>query len=268
MQPFLCFRLHGPLASWGDIAVGEKRPTSPNVSRSAALGIVGAALGIRRDDSDHWAELDRSLGFACRTDSPGALLVDYHTAQGPDERLLRARAKEARRGEGEWHRPATRADELAFRRDELSTLLSSRQYRADAAWTVALWSRGEGTSGRWTLEGIAGALRKPHFVPYLGRKSCPLDVPMEPQIVQADDPVTALRGAVFLSDALLGPALEAGRDNATVQWEDEWPGLAAAQTIRRRDRVSSRARWQFAEREEHQMNWNWQKGGDRVPEQG
>ncbi len=64
MTEFLCFRLHGPLASWGDIAVGERRPTSPHLSRSAVLGLVAGALGIRRDDADAWAELDRGVGFA------------------------------------------------------------------------------------------------------------------------------------------------------------------------------------------------------------
>src|SRR5689334_9356211 len=105
MAAFLCFRLHGPLASWGDIAVGERRPSAPHVSRSAVLGLIAAALGIRRDDSDAWGELDRSVGFASRTDAPGELLVDYHTAQGPDEKLLRAEAAGAKKAGTPWHRP-------------------------------------------------------------------------------------------------------------------------------------------------------------------
>ena len=268
MAEFLCFRLHGPLASWGDIAVGERRPSAPHLSRSAVLGVVAAALGVRRDDADAWMELDRSLGFASRTDAPGELLVDFHTAQGPDEQLLRAQEKGAKKADEPWHRPATRKAELSFTRHELSTLLSSRQYRVDAVWTGSLWIRPEAAGSRWSLQQLAAALQRPHFLPYLGRKSCPLDIPMEPQVIEATDPVAAMDGAIFHTDDLLHEVLKKGEDNATVQWEGTWPGLAPAQTSRRRDRVLSRARWQFAERDEHQKQWSPQEGGRHVPEQG
>jgi CRISPR system Cascade subunit CasD len=268
MASFLCFRLHGPLGSWGDIAVGERRPSTPHVSRSAVMGLVAAALGVRRDDADDWAQLDRCLGFASRTDAPGELLIDFHTAQGPDEKLLRAGARAAKKARVPWHRPATRRAELDFRRQELATLLSSRQYRVDALWTVALWLRSEAIPSRWALSSMADAMRRPHFVPYLGRKSCPLDVPMEPQVVEAPDPVGAMSLAVFHTDDILGPVLARGTGRATVQWEGTWDGLEPDQTVRRRDRVSSRARWQFAERAEHQKAWKPQDGGRHVPEQG
>jgi CRISPR system Cascade subunit CasD len=268
MAAFLCFRLHGPLASWGEIAVGERRPSAPHLSRSAVLGLTAAALGVRRDDGDAWAELDRCLGFASRTDAPGELLVDFHTAQGPDEKLLRAGEKKARKAGVPWHRPATRKAELAFHRAELSTLLSSRQYRVDALWIAALWLRPSAAATRWTLEQLRDALRRPFFLPYLGRKSCPLDLPMEPQVVEAPDPVAGMAGAAFHTDDLLDPVLRSGAGKATVQWEGDWPGLVPAQTSRRRDRVLNRARWQFTEREEHQRSWNPQVGGRHVPEQG
>jgi CRISPR system Cascade subunit CasD len=265
MPSFLCFRLHGPLGSWGDIAVGERRPTTPHASRSAVLGIVAAALGIRREDGDALAELDHSLGFASRTDVPGELLVDFHTAQGPDEKLLRGEARVAKRAGQPWHRPETRRAELAFRRQALSTLLSSRQYRVDAVWTAAVWLRPE-AAGRWPLAGVADALRRPRFVPYLGRKSCPLDVPMEPQVIDASDPVDAMARAVFHTGDLLGPVLSRGEGRATVHWEGTWDGLEPDETSRRRDRVTSRARWQFGEREEHHKAWR-PKGEHHVPEQ-
>lgn len=265
MAAFLCFRLHGPLASWGDIAVGERRPSTPHPSRSAVLGLVAGALGIRRDDADELAELDRVIGFASRTDAPGRLLIDFHTAQGPDEKLLRAQANAGRKAGVPWHRPATRRAEVAFSRHELSTLLSSRQYRMDAIWTAALWLRTG--RARWSLEQLAEALRRPSFVPYLGRKSCPLDVPMEPQVIEAADPAVAMSRATFSTDDLLVPVLRVAAGTATVQWEGDWPGLAPAQTVRRRDRVLSRTRWQFTEREEHQCAWAPAEGDRHVPEQ-
>jgi CRISPR system Cascade subunit CasD len=264
MAAFLCFRLHGPLASWGDIAVGERRPSAPHPSRSAILGLVAAALRIRRDDADAQTVLDRELGFASRTDAPGELLIDFHTAQGPEEKLLRAEAAAAKKAGRPWHRPATRRDELAFGRHELSTLLSIRQYRVDALWTLALWTRSDGA--RWSLAALHEALRRPGFVPYLGRKSCPLDLPLEPQVVEAPNPVDAMAAAVFQTDAVAAPVLARSAGKATVQWEDDWPGLVPAQTSRRRDRVLSRSRWQFTERQEHQRAWS-PEGGRHVPEQ-
>lgn len=267
MASFLCFRLHGPLASWGDIAVGERRPSLPHLSRSAVLGLVGGALGVRRDDAERWAELERAMGFASRTDAPGALLLDFHTAQGPEEKLLRANEREAKRAGHNWHRPATRRAELSYARQKLDTLLSWRQYRVDALWTCALWVRA-GEVVRWSLAEMAGALKEPHFAPYLGRKGCPLDLPMEPQVVEAENPVAALGGAAFHTDALLAAVTRGGHGRSTVQWEGDWAGLEAVQTVRRRDRVLSRVRWQFGEREEHQAPWNDEKGDDDVPQQG
>lgn len=249
------------------MAVGERRPTSPHLSRSAVLGLVAAALGVRRDDQAGWAALELAFGFASRTDAPGELLVDFHTAQGPDEKLLRAEAVAAKRAKAPWHRPATRRAELAFPRHALATMLSMRQYRVDASWTAALWLRPESEAPPWSLAQLQEALRRPQFVPYLGRKSCPLDLPMEPQLVEAVDPVAAMATAGFRTDDLLAPVVSRGKGKGTVQWEGAWPGLAAAQTVRRRDRVSSRSRWQFGEREEHQAPWNPAEGEAHVPEQ-
>lgn len=267
MTRFLCFRLHGPLASWGDIAVGDKRPTTPHPSRSAVLGLLAAALGVRRDDADAWGVLDGGLLFASRTECPGSLLLDFHTAQGPAEKLLRAEEREARRGHRPWHRPPTRKAELAYRRAELDTLLSSRQYRVDALWTIALWSIAD-RAVSWPLEHMVAALRSPRFVLYLGRKSCVVDVPLEPQIVEAEDPAEALRRAEFHTDELLEPVRSGGTGRSTLQWEGSWPALVADQTVRRRDRVLSRGRWQFSEREEQQKAWSGPLGGRDVPEQG
>ncbi|MEX2322042.1 MAG: CRISPR-associated protein Cas5, partial [Saccharospirillum sp.] len=38
---FLVFRLYGPLASWGNTAVGGVRPTLAMPTRSAILGMLG-----------------------------------------------------------------------------------------------------------------------------------------------------------------------------------------------------------------------------------
>ena len=49
---FLVFQLQAPLAAWGDIAVGECRPTMAYPGQSALLGLLAAALGVRREDAE------------------------------------------------------------------------------------------------------------------------------------------------------------------------------------------------------------------------
>src|SRR6185295_12377864 len=66
MPSFLVFRLYGPLASWGEVAVGEVRPSNLHPTRSALLGLLGAALGLRRSDEAALADLARTVRFAVR----------------------------------------------------------------------------------------------------------------------------------------------------------------------------------------------------------
>src|SRR5208337_1142437 len=169
-REFLLFRLSGPLASWGEIAVGERRSSWPRPSKSAVLGLVAAALGYDRHDTKAHALLNDGLHFAVRVDSTmrgftagsGAdsglkPLRDYHTAQVPS----------ARRGK-KW---ATRAEEL--REGQLNTILSERWYWTNMTATAAVWWKQRGAE-QPPLAEIESALREPVFALYLGRKSCPL----------------------------------------------------------------------------------------------
>ena len=169
MREFLVFRLYGPLASWGDIAVGEQRPTTPHPSKSAILGLVAAALGIRRDEEDRQQALAEGYGYAVRVDASGVLLRDYHTTQIPDST---SRLKHL----------LTRRDETRDRQN-LYTVLSTRDYRCEGLYTICLWLQDKIAP---SLEEIAAALRTPHFPLYLGRKSCPLALPVHPRCVQAE----------------------------------------------------------------------------------
>jgi CRISPR system Cascade subunit CasD len=229
MRDYLLFRLYGPLAAWGDIAVGEYRPSFAHPGKSAIIGLLAAALGIRRDEEERQKSLAEACSFAVRVDSMGMLLRDYHTSQVPS----------AKKGVVHY----TRRSELAA--DNLNTILSSRDYRCDAAYTVAIIVA-EGSP--YTVQQLAAALLKPVFMLYLGRKSCPLAMPLQPQVVNAAtlrealasvSPVEELSGIVQKGDAM-------------VFWEDDTAsGLERQQVITRRDEPRSRKRWQFSERREN-----------------
>jgi CRISPR system Cascade subunit CasD len=238
MPAYLTFALVAPLASFGSIAVGERRSGWDRPARSAVLGLIGACLGLERDDDAGQDALAADYALALLCQSPGRLLADYHTTQVPP----------AKRG----RRFATRAQELAVPGHELNTILSRRDYRTGAWHLGAISLRRE--SARWTLEELAAAMRRPAFVPYLGRKSCPLGLPLAPRISDAPDaPVALLERQVSGPEAPLRGVLADPVVDATIVLDAEPPWLEDPRHLRtelRRDQPRSRRRWQFDLREE------------------
>ncbi|KAF0119380.1 MAG: CRISPR-associated protein [Rhodospirillaceae bacterium] len=239
MTAFLIFRLYGPLATWGDIAVGERRAGFSRPGKSAALGIVAAALGIERADKDRQDRLAGGYGFAVRIDAPGQSLRDYHTAQtarrSDIKKLLKADP-----------RPLTRKRLLSV--EDPETILSQRDYLADALATVALWSRAEAP---YDLVVIREALLHPRFALYLGRKSCPPALPLAPQVIENDDLSEALNAyAPPTIEAFDAKRLNRRKHRIQLAWEDDVTAIVPMQREQRRDAVRDRTRWLFAERHE------------------
>ena len=247
MSDYLVFRLYGPMASWGDIAVGEVRPTYAYPSKSAVLGLVAAALRIDRDQEEKHRALATAYGFAVRVDSMGVPLVDYHTAQVPPS------------GSGRNRRTfATRRDELrTLPKDKLNTILSRRDYRMDAISAAALWPRTEAPP--YALTEIQAALDRPGYVLYLGRKSCPLALPAEAQVIAAACLREAFAAARFAEfDALRHLRLSG---TSALYWEGgAEAGIPSRHIFERRDVLLSRRRWQFDVRREHQAPVDREEG--------
>lgn len=235
MTEFLTFALAAPIGAMGAVAVGERREGWARPGRSAVLGLVAACLGLRRDEEHAHAALEAGLGLALLVEAAGRPLQDYHTAQVPPRKFGRF--------------PTRRAELSA---SELNTVLTRREYRQGVLCLGALWWRDE---GRWTLEALAEAMRRPRFALYFGRKSCPLGLPLAPRIQPAANPAAALAAR-----RETGPEHELRRDSGKglLPWaEPAYFALDArdadqSETRRewRRDAVASRGRWQFALREE------------------
>lgn len=233
----LLFRLYAPMASWGDVAVGEFRPSHAYPGRSAMLGLIAAALGVERADEEGHRRLNNALAFAIAVYAEGSLLHDYHTAQVPGASDLRKRP----------HR--TRADELSIPREDLNTILSTRDYRQDAFCVIGTWlrSHSEGVE----LESIRSALERPRFVLYLGRKACPPALPLSAQVVQAENFRAALARARLPRVDELDP-IAFPSDPLRVAWEDGGNvGWKPSFSVPRKDVLRSRQRWQFGDRTEH-----------------
>ena len=245
MNRSLLFQLYGPMCSWGDVAVGESRVSASVPGRAAMLGLLAAALGLKRDQEAQLQSLSTSLRFGMLVLSPGYFLRDYHTAQVPPVKALKKR-------------PArTRRDELMVPKDELGTILSSRDYRTDACYLIAVQTS---DMSKWNLETLEQALLEPVFPLYLGRKACPPALPLQPRIVKAESLLAAFQSAEFHGPAELLDLLRPGakslgieQDEFSLYWEEGMDaGCVAMWTTTRRDQPRTRRRWQFDERIEHQ----------------
>ena len=236
---YLLFTLYAPMMSFGEVAVGERRMSWPRPGRSAVLGLVAAALGVERGEEERHRRLEAALHYGVRVDAPGRPMLDYHTAQTP----------RARKGQSF----ATRREELS---GELSTVLSTREWRVDCYFTVVLWPRDGETID---LDDVARALERPHFTLYVGRKSAPLGLPLNPIITQATTFLAAL--AAREPTALERDVLRhIARDDETlplIACDLDAAGIPRDfRQERRRDVVSSRKRWQFSDRAEAVFPWD------------
>lgn len=243
--PYLVFTLAAPIASFGTVAVGERRPTWDRPSKSQIIGLVAGCLGIERIEEERQRELAVSLGFAVRIDDPGHLATDYHTTQAAKDASIRKRIKAG-------FTVNTRAEELAC--DDLKTILSRREFRVGSHYTVAIWKTRVLAPA---LDEIATALRAPVFVPFAGRKANALSLPMAPRLVDAADVGEAF--TVFDASEPPGQAifkaglrfrLRAICDRPVYADAADVPRQLVSRLEQRRDVPESRAKWWFGLRTE------------------
>ncbi|WP_434527060.1 type I-E CRISPR-associated protein Cas5/CasD [Photorhabdus asymbiotica] len=239
MKAYLVFRLYGPMASWGQPAIGGERLTGLYPGRSAILGLLGAALGIRRDNESELAKLQKSVLIAIKQIIPGFLIRDYHTTQVPthDNNVVHQ----------------SRKSELSV--DKLNTILSNRDYRCDGIWVVAISLTRHASL---TLEQLRDALLKPVFVLYLGRKSCPPALPLCPKLIKSSKLKAAL-------DTPFPPLTHSDKEDkswlrangfVTYFWEGHKDEMIARNILINHpwDEPINRGRWQFRQRIMYQLS--------------
>jgi CRISPR system Cascade subunit CasD len=253
MKYYLLFRLYGALSSWGDIAVGDVRPSYRYPSKSAIIGLIAAALGMERDEHEEQAELAKLI-FSVRVDVMGSPIEDYHTVQTPHRETI-----------NKYKRMLTRLDEIEamnFRvktenskkaREQAGAIQSRRTYYCDSIYTVALCEN-EKDKINWQILGVSKLqdfikfLRNPQFVLYLGRKSCPLALPLESQIKPGKNCIEAFQQAEFKFANELQLILE---QSTSIQYYTQEELENAQMKLTRRDQPVNRTTWQFTERDEY-----------------
>ena len=129
----LLLRLAAPLQSWGIDSKFDIRRTGREPNKSGVIGLICAALGIKRDDDEMVSQL-ATLRFGVRVDKEGHFVRDFHMVR-------------SKKGE---------------------SYVTNRYYLADAEFLVGFESVDEEL-----LKKIEYALLNPVFPLYLGRRSCP-----------------------------------------------------------------------------------------------
>lgn len=244
MTDYLMLTLYSPMAAMGDIAVGERRASSSVPSKSAILGLVAAALGIDRADTDKHVALEKCYGFGVLVNEPGRPLDDYHTIQTASQSEIRKWSKTA------GHPPETRKQLLEA--ESLETILSTRGYRTDALYTATLWAK---EPAPFTLEDIKSAILEPHYTLYFGRKACPFSLPLCPEIISdADTPGKAFRKYIESKNMReIYALINSEHHDGNLIWHADAEAIPEEDklyTIQRRDRIVNRTIWQFLPREE------------------
>ncbi|SEM46641.1 CRISPR-associated protein, Cas5e family [Ligilactobacillus sp. WC1T17] len=128
----LTINLTAPLQSYGNQASFNRRSSSPYPTKSAIIGMVGAALGYRRDD-----ERIRNLNdlcFAVRVDQVGTNMTDFQIVE--------------------------------YDATKHKKKLTYRDYLQDYRFVAAI-----GSDDDSVIDKIETALRYPRFQLYLGRRS-------------------------------------------------------------------------------------------------
>lgn len=178
MERFLILKIDGVLQAWGAHTFEDYRLSHAFPTLSGLLGLLGACLGIERDDAGARQALADSVEFAVRADRkripgagdgdslqlvPSTRLSDFHTIE--------------------------KARKVGGKVNEYP-VVSRREYLCDAPFTIAIGQRPEAA---YSLERIADAVRKPVYTPSLGRRSCPPTRPLFECFVEAaSDIVDAL----------------------------------------------------------------------------
>ena len=184
MQDYLIIKLQGAMQAWGGHTYEDYRPSLIFPTRSAIVGLLGACLGIEREDIQSLKVLNESFQLTVRANKRKIeqrplsktrvwqrvgdkfvsmqKITDFHTVQ------------QARKSDG---KPRPEA------------IVSRREYLCDAEFTLALVFV---KNAVFSLEQVKQAIQKPVYTPFLGRRSCPIQRPLYEAVVNEENAQVAL----------------------------------------------------------------------------
>lgn len=175
---YLVLRLESPMVAFGDTMIDSLGRIRETPSLSAISGLLGNALGVRREEYDRLARLQDRIVFACRLDHVAARFSDFQTAQlnGNDRGWTTSgRIQERAGGSTTFDSPHIR----------------ERDYDSDIS--IVLVVRVKDSTEVPTLDDISHAVQWPARPLFLGRKCCLPSAPLFQGFVEAESALDALK---------------------------------------------------------------------------
>lgn len=151
----ITIKLTAPLQSYGDEASFNLRTSYAYPSKSAIIGMVAAAFGYRREETDKISQLN-SLKYAVRIEQAGSMMNEFQIA--------------------EYHKNA----------NTTSKKLTYRNFLQDAVFIAAIGGE------KSQIDKIEFALKHPKFQLYLGRRSNPPAGLLEIETFENENPLQVL----------------------------------------------------------------------------
>lgn len=177
MPQYLMLRLEAPLLAFGDIQIDAIGPARRTPAASTITGLIGNAIGVRRENGVALSRLQERLVFGSRVDRRGTAFRDFQTAQlGASDTAWTTRGRVEKRagGANTYNSPHIRL----------------RDFHSDVCVTLAIRLTEELEYP--TLQDVAKALDEPCRPLFLGRKSCLPSAPIAAGMVDAANVFDAL----------------------------------------------------------------------------
>ncbi len=145
----LALYFDAPLQSWGYASKFDRRTTLGHPTRSGVIGLLCAAAGIDRTESDRLKHLDEALSVEVYAFAMGGRMTDYHTVGGGYDPRREARkvCRKASGGVG-------------------TTVQTYREYLASSRFGVVV------SGDALMVRELGAKLENPVWGIWFGRKSC------------------------------------------------------------------------------------------------
>ena len=148
------------MSAYGLQTFDVHRRVSHFPTRSAIMGLLGAAKGISRAQHQALFELSEQLHIAVQVNNGGEKIVDYHTVQN-------------------FRSPVGKI--------QTGTKPTYREYWCDSEYTFAI------SAEQSVISNLEQAVKSPFFTLSQGRKSCPLTRPLFETVCEVGNPANALK---------------------------------------------------------------------------
>ena len=179
---FLVLKLKAPMQSWGGHTYEDKRHTEDFPVFSSLVGLIGGCLGYDRADSDKLSVLSKSIDTASRLDYRE---VKYTDDYGDEKSYQLPFSKMIDFQTIGWVNGVLQVSG-DIRKD---LVVSLHEYLCDAEFTVTVRVLDR---SYLLMSTLVGAVKRPIYSPFLGRKCCIPTRPVFEGIVTAKSHMEAL----------------------------------------------------------------------------